>query len=578
VTGVPVGRALLALAIGCFLGAAGLAAAGARVSPVAFFLLLGVEALFILGTRAPHRRLAAASRIAVFVAPLALALALRAWIAFTTPGVLEWDETYYLSAAVTAADGRGLYPYVFGYGEMPILGGLGYTAYAYAAAVIAAGPSIFALRAMSLAASLVALVCLWLLVRRLYGSGAAWMAVALVPTLSLFVMSNSARPDSIAFAWVTGSLLLVTLAFQRDSRRWHFLAGLAFGLGLQAHLDTIVTAAACGVLYLVAWFRGRHARGGLGVPSAMLLYVAGWSVGLAVFVLGNILPDPDAFYRTTVLIRVDATNWYSEGTSSTIGSFLDPRVLVAKEIERYSLLVRGVHWIEIGLAGLALAAAAARRQRVDLALLIVAGAVVAIAAVVLNNASPLYFIHVTPALMLPLAPVFSHGFSGRGPVPVTALGTGRLLAFAVVISALCAVNSVRPVWAAGPDATPADVADLVARARSAVGRDCRIAGDGRLYVRYFGDYPYFVSARPTEVSYAMIFHGLEREADYWEARRPEAVVMRPPLPAGLTAYIGTQGLEPRGDGLWLAPGSCEGRAEPGLSPRRSTRNGTSRAP
>jgi hypothetical protein len=577
VTGVPVGRALLALAVGCFLGAAVLAAVGARVSPVAFSLLLGVEALFILGTRARHPRLAAASRIAIFVAPLLLALALRAWIAFTTPGVLEWDETYYLSAAVTAADGRGLYPYVFGYGEMPILGGLGYTVYAYAVAVMAAGPTIIALRVVSLASSLVALVCLWLLVRRLYGSGAAWVAVALVPTLRLFVMSNSARPDSITFAWVTGSLLLVTLAFQHDSRRWHFLAGLAFGLGLQAHLDTIVTAAACGVLYLVTWVRGRHARGGLGVPSAMLFYVAGWSAGLAAFVLGNILPDPDAFYRTTVLIRVDATSWYSEGTSSAVGSFLDPRVLLAKESERYALLLRAVHGIELVLAGLAVLALAVRRSREDVALLILVGGVLAIAAVVLNNASPLYFIHVMPALVVPLAPLFSHGFSRRGQVPVALLGTGRLLAFAVVISALCAVNTVRPArGAVSAEATAARDAALAARARSAIGPGCRIAGDGGLYVRYFADYPYFVSARPTEVGYAMIFHGLEQEADYWHTRQPEAVVMMPPLPDGLAAYVAMRGLEPIGEGLWLTPGGCEGRAEP--SPRRSTRNGTSRAP
>ena len=42
------------------------------------------------------------------------------------------------------------------------------------------------------------LVCLWLLVRALYGSGAAWIAAALVSTLRLFIMSNSARMDSFA--------------------------------------------------------------------------------------------------------------------------------------------------------------------------------------------------------------------------------------------------------------------------------------------------------------------------------------------------------------------------------------------
>src|SRR5204862_219164 len=79
---------------------------------------------------AARPRVAAAARVAIFAIPLALALALRAWQALTTAGVLDWDETYYLNLAVTGAAGRGLYPYLVGYGPMPILGGIGYAAYA----------------------------------------------------------------------------------------------------------------------------------------------------------------------------------------------------------------------------------------------------------------------------------------------------------------------------------------------------------------------------------------------------------------------------------------------------------------
>jgi len=549
-----------------------------RVSPVAFSLLLAVESLFVLGSLARRPRLAAASRIAVFVAPLALALSLRAWVAFTIPGVVEWDETYYLSAAVTAADGRGLYPYVFGYAPMPVMGGLGYAAYLNALAVLAAGPTIFALRAVSLAASIAGLVCLWLLVRALYGSGAAWIAAALVSALRLFIMSNSARMDSFAFAWVAGALLLVTTALRYpESRRLHFLAGLAFGLGLQVHIDTAVTAGACGILYLVTWLRQARAQRRVMLPTDMLLYVAGWTAGLVAFVAFNILPDPDAFYRTTVLIRVDATSWYSGGTSSIFGSFLDPRILLAKEVERYTLLFRSLHGIEIALVATAIVAMAARRGPVDVQALIVIGSVIVLAAILLNNASPLYFIHITPALVVPLAALFSHGLALKGKVRVSGLGTGQLLAFAVVISALCAVNTVKTVWPrAAVDQRAAADAEFARRARAAIDSRCRIAGDGRLYVPHFADYPYFVSARPTEVDYAMIFHGVENEAEYWEIKAPEAVLMMSPLSAGLSAYLASHGLAPVGDGIWLAPGGCEGRPQP--TSRRSSRTGTSPVP
>ena len=147
-------------------------------------------------------RAATLARLAVIVVPMLAALTLRTYQAFSERGVLDWDETYYLSTAVTGADGRGLYPYVFGYGPMPILGGLGYAAYLYAVVVKIFGPSILALRAVSLLAALAGLVCLWLVVRRWYGSGAAWMAATLAAASRLFAMSNSIRLDSLAFAWV----------------------------------------------------------------------------------------------------------------------------------------------------------------------------------------------------------------------------------------------------------------------------------------------------------------------------------------------------------------------------------------
>jgi hypothetical protein len=413
------------------------AALTGRVSPVVFVLLLAVELALLFGTRSRRPRIASAARIAMFAVPLFVTIALRSYLAFTTRDVLEWDETYYLSMAVTAADGRGLYPYIFGYGEMPIMGGLGHAAYIYALAVQLAGPTVLALRAVSLVAGIAALACVWLLVRSLYGSGTAWMAAALVSSLRLFDMSNSARMDSFAFAWVAAGLLVVAVAFSRPAAtRWHLLAGLFFGLGLQVHIDTVVTAAACGLLYLLLWLRDVYAQKRLTAPAAMLLYAAGWSIGLVAFIGLNVLPDPHAFYKTTVLIRVDATSWYSSGTTSLFGSFLDPRILLAKETARYSVLLGALHWLEVLLAAVAISALVARRSRVDLGLLTIIGGVVVAAAIVLNNESPLYFIHVAPALIVPMAPLFSHGLTRQGPVSTAELTRSSLLGFAIVVSAL----------------------------------------------------------------------------------------------------------------------------------------------
>ena len=192
------------------------------------------------------------------------------------------------------------------------------------------------------------------------------MAAAIASSLRLFVMSNSVRMDSMAFAYVAGSLLVFSLAWQRweDGRR-HLLAGLVFGLGLQVHIDTTVSALACGALYVVVWlrdmWRAKHARW----QPQMFWYICGWSIGLALFVCLNILPDPESFYRTTVLVRVDATGWYSHGTSSIAGSFLDPRILLAKETARYGVLFRALPGIEMLLAVAATGALLSRGGIVD---------------------------------------------------------------------------------------------------------------------------------------------------------------------------------------------------------------------
>ena len=520
-------------------------------------MLLAVELALLLGTTLRNPRLAAAARIAIFIVPLVLTIALRSYLALASVDVLEWDETYYLSMAVTAADGRGLYPYVFGYGEMAIMGGLGYVAYVYALAVQVAGPTILALRAVSLVGSTAALLFVWLFVRRLYGSGSAWMAAALVSSLRLFDMSNSARMDGFTFAWVTASLLMVAVALDRPAlKRRHLAAGLCFGLGLQVHLDTAVTAAACGLLYLVLWLRELHAHKRLVVPAAMLSYAGGWGIGAVAFIVLNVLPDPQAFYKTTALRRVDATGWYSGGTTSLFGSFLDPRILLAKESARYAVLLGALHWLELLLAALAALALAVRRRSVDLGLLVIIGGVLIAAAIVLNNASPLYFLHVAPALVIPMAPLFSHGLTGRGRISTAELSRSGLVGFAIVISALCAVNGVKRVAAVSRAAPTSADAALVKAAHDAVPRHCRTAGDGALYVRHFADYPYFISARPTEVAYAMLFHGVKTEGEYWEIKSPGAVVMREPLSSGLSDYLARHQFTRLADGVWISPAGC----------------------
>jgi 4-amino-4-deoxy-L-arabinose transferase-like glycosyltransferase len=522
-------------------------------------VLLLVELALLAAASRTRGRLARTARTAIFLLPLVLASALRIYQALGTRDVLDWDETYYVSLAVTAAAGRGLYAYLFGYPPMPVMGGIGYAAYLYAIAVRLAGPTVLALRVVSLLASFAGLWCAWLLVKKWYGSGAAWMAVALIAATRLFVMSNSARMDSLTFAYVMAAVLAAAAAFERptDGRR-HLWAGLVFGLGLEVHLDTVVTAVACGMVYLVAWLRDSSARKRVVFPKAMLLYISGWCVGLVAFIALNILPDPTAFYRTTVRVRVDATSWYSTGTTSLLGSFLNPHILISKELVRYHILFRALPVLELALFLAAIAAMAVRRTAADRLLLTIVPTVLVTTAIVLNNASPLYYIHVAPALLIPMAALLALGIGGT-TVSTHELRGGSLLAFVFVISALVAVNNAKTVSPVPrPTEEETSVAAFVQDVRSVTDRRCKIAGDGGLYVRYFADYPYFISSRPTEVQYAMLYFGATVEAQYWDIKQPDVVFSSGLLSEGLSRYVSSHELSEVARGLWARRGGCKG--------------------
>jgi hypothetical protein len=532
-----------------------------RMTPVLFLILLLIELLLLDVAMSNRPRISTTARALVFIVPLMLTLGLRIHHAFSTTSALEWDETYYTSIAVTAAAGDGLYPYIFGFGPMPAMGGIGYATYTYALAVKLFGPTIFGLRAVSLFASILGLAGVWVLVKTWYGSGTAWMATALTSSLNLFVLSNSARMDSWTFAYVTWGLVVVAFAVRRwGDQRWHLFAGLMFGLGLQVHIDTIATAMACGILYLVQYLRDAHAaRRVVLLKHPMFMYISGVGVGLIIYVCLNILPDTSAYYRTTVLVRVDATGTYSGGTSSIIGSFLNPHILLSKEATRYRQLFAITPMLEIGLGVVAIMAMTMRRNAADKVVLTLLPAVPFAAAVVLNNASPLYYIHVLPALIIPLAPLFTHGITGQSTVSLGELKLGSILAFVVVLCGISATSDgktlKKPQYGSTHGTLPSEAIQHV---RALVDRRCKVAGDGGLYVRYFADYPYYVSLRDTEVRHGMLYYGTIDETAYWQIKQPDVVFDPGHLRAGLSDYVARNQLIQVEPGLWIRPDGCRG--------------------
>ena len=231
---------------------------------------------------------------------------------------------------------------------------------------------------------------------------------------------------------------------------------------------------------------------------------------------------------------------------------------MAKEASRYAVLARVMPKAEVLIAAAAFAAAIVRRNAADKIVVPLVLAVLALTAVVLNNAAPLYFIHVAPALVIPLAPLFTQGLTGQSNPSAAVVGMRSLFAFILVVTVLAGINDGPLERAFGRQPQPDPVArDIVRQVHGVADRRCKIAGDAALYARYFADYPYFVSSRRTEVTYGMLYYGINREADYWAIKRPDVVFGRP-LQEGLAAYLSANGFSEPVPGVWARRDGCEG--------------------
>jgi hypothetical protein len=247
---------------------------------------------------------------------------------------------------------------------------------------------------------------------------------------------------------------------------------------------------------------------------------------------------------------------YATGMHRLLGSFVNPVVLLTKEAARYSQLLALMPPLELAVGAAAPVLSEARRGRSDGSPS--RGFVSLIAAIVMNNHSPLYFIHVLPALVVPIAPLLSHGVSGGSQVTLRAL-TPRALAASIVCIAVLWPAAPR-VWRAAEAHRGAveSTAAVVERVRAIVDRRCRAAGDAGFYVPYLADYAYFISLRDLELNHEMLFHRTSDEAAYWGITRPDAVSAPGGLRPGLSQYVHEGRFVEPAPAIWINPARCRG--------------------
>ncbi|WP_285588930.1 hypothetical protein [Actinomycetospora sp. NBRC 106378] len=276
------------------------------------------------------------------------------------------------------------------------------TSWVTAAAFWAIEPSVLVLRSVGLALRLLALVAVWLLVRRVSRTGAGLAVVG----GALVVSTTDLMPSAAIGALALGLLALVAAGPDRPVAAWRCgAAGIAGGLAAGFRWDGALPVVLSLLPVLLAWSGRRR-----------LLLAAGFVVGLLPWAVEVVLAGPDAVWRNVVTEPL---------LVSSAGRRL-PLTDVPVPLPAGLALVVGV-----GLA--AVVVGARRRHRLLLALaLICLGQVPYLV-------SRLDLAHLAPMLVVPIATavVLASPFAVPGRVAVGAL------AGAVVLAAL------GPLWAYG---------------------------------------------------------------------------------------------------------------------------------
>jgi len=185
-------------------------------------------------------------------------------------------------------------------------------------------------------------------------------------------------------------------------------------------------------------------------------------------------------------------------------------------------------------------------------------------AVVFNGESPIYLSQIWPVLALPVAPLLTHGLTGRGmvtwrgPALLTVLAMAALCAryAAAVPTSLELVERIKELQTNDGDAASRWV-------RSRVSPECHVAGDASAYVPHFMRYPRFTSTRDAEVRIGSAYFGLENGAiEYWQQKNPDVVfgVLSPQL----DAYVHERAYQQPSGGVWLTSST----PSPGCTVRR----------
>lgn len=301
-------------------------------------------------------------------------------------------------------------------------------------------PSLLPVRALSLAMGGLLLLAVFSIARRLGGTPAAWLAVALTAySYSFWYSAHQARYDSMIAALGISALALALL--DETWPRWwlRLLCGLTVGLAMETHAFAAIYAVPVAALYLqrYGWRIVREPR-----PWQVLV---GALLGVAFYVAMHILPYPESY----ALLN----NLYFGPSHVPPLVTLDPAIILTSLVETLEAIA-GFSLLQLPLIIAAVAWMLRYPTPERRRWLIMTGSLLVAFALLLRNHFSYYNIYVSPFFDIAVAMLVT--WLWRQPLPGLTVRSRRLLLASVACvclvsmamqARLVAVDTQRPFLA-----------------------------------------------------------------------------------------------------------------------------------